>query len=139
MQTYYCNSIATYLICFKLLRRQNRWKKRGLAIVPTKYGVAFGRTFLNQSGALVNVYTDGSVLVTHGGMEMGQGLHTNMMQVAARCLDVPVEKVHILETTTQIVPNTSPTAASVSCDLNGMAIKVPVTHILSGSDLAVML
>ncbi len=59
----------------------NRWCKRGVSLVPTKYGIAFGVRFLNQGGALLHVYTDGSVLLTHGGMEMGQGLHTKMVQV----------------------------------------------------------
>ncbi|XP_042188827.1 xanthine dehydrogenase/oxidase isoform X2 [Callorhinchus milii] len=102
--------------------RQHRWKKRGLAIIPTKFGVSFGASFLNQAGALVLIYTDGSVLVTHGGTEMGQGLHTKMVQVASRVLGIPVCKIHISETSTNTVPNTSPTAASVSSDLNGMAI-----------------
>ena len=70
--------------------RSNKWKKRGLAISPTKYGVAFGISFLNQAGALLHVYTDGSVLLSHGGMEMGQGLHTKMIQV---CVNVS----HLLE------------------------------------------
>ena len=104
--------------------RCNRWKKRGLAVIPTKYGVAFGLILLNQGGALLHVYTDGSVLLTHGGMEMGQGLHTKMVQVCARCLGVPPERVHISETCTNTVPNASPTAASSSSDLYGMAVKV---------------
>lgn len=61
--------------------RCNKWKKRGLAIIPNKYCLAFGIKFLNQGGALLHVYTDGSILLTHGGMEMGQGLHTKMAQV----------------------------------------------------------
>ena len=73
-----------YLYMSQLLSscRSSRWKKRGIAINPTKYGVAFGRPFLNKGGALLHVYTDGSVLLTHGGMEMGQGLHTKMVQVS---------------------------------------------------------
>jgi xanthine dehydrogenase/oxidase len=67
---------------------------------------------------------DGSVLVSHGGTEMGQGLHTKMVQVAATALDIPIEFIHISETSTAAVPNTSPTAASVSSDLNGMAVMV---------------
>jgi xanthine dehydrogenase/oxidase len=67
---------------------------------------------------------DGSVLVSHGGTEMGQGLHTKMVQVAAKALDIPIEFIHISETNTAAVPNTSPTAASVSSDLNGMAVMV---------------
>ncbi|KAM4772306.1 xanthine dehydrogenase/oxidase [Rhinophrynus dorsalis] len=102
--------------------RQNRWKKRGIAIIPTKFGISFTVTFLNQGGALIHVYTDGSVLLTHGGTEMGQGLHTKMVQVASKALGIPTSKIYISETSTHTVPNTSPTAASVSSDLNGMAI-----------------
>uniref|UniRef100_A0A452RIK0 Xanthine dehydrogenase n=1 Tax=Ursus americanus TaxID=9643 RepID=A0A452RIK0_URSAM len=101
---------------------ENCWKKRGLCIIPTKFGISFGIPFLNQSGALIHVYTDGSVLLTHGGMEMGQGLHTKMIQVASRALKIPISKIYISETSTNTVPNTSPTAASVSTDLNGQAV-----------------
>ncbi|KAF2076171.1 hypothetical protein CYY_002524 [Polysphondylium violaceum] len=100
----------------------NRWKKRGIAIIPTKFGMSFTIKALNQAGALVHVYTDGSVLVTHGGTEMGQGLHTKMVQIAARALNVPLENVFIAETATDKVANTTPTAASVSSDMNGMAV-----------------
>ncbi|XP_056226642.1 xanthine dehydrogenase/oxidase [Seriola aureovittata] len=106
-----------------LYNRQNRWTKRGLAIVPTKFGISFTAVFLNQAGALVHIYTDGSVLLTHGGTEMGQGLHTKMVQVASRVLGVPSSKIHISETSTNTVPNTSPTAASASSDLNGAAVQ----------------
>nr|DBA27333.1 TPA: hypothetical protein GDO54_011493 [Pyxicephalus adspersus] len=102
--------------------RQHRWKKRGIAIIPTKFGISFTLPLLNQAGALIHVYIDGSVLLTHGGTEMGQGLHTKMVQVASRALEIPISKIHISETSTNTVPNTSPTAASVSSDLNGMAI-----------------
>ncbi|KAH0622641.1 hypothetical protein JD844_025123 [Phrynosoma platyrhinos] len=102
--------------------RQNRWKKRGMAIIPTKFGISFTIPFLNQAGALVHVYTDGTVLLTHGGTEMGQGLHTKMIQVASRTLGIPTSKIYISETSTNTVPNTSPTAASVSADINGMAV-----------------
>ncbi|XP_073194775.1 xanthine dehydrogenase/oxidase isoform X4 [Lepidochelys kempii] len=102
--------------------RQNRWKKRGIAIIPTKFGISFTLSFLNQAGALVHVYTDGSVLLTHGGTEMGQGLHTKMIQVASRTLGIPTTSIHLSETSTNTVPNTSATAASVSTDLNGMAV-----------------
>lgn len=100
----------------------NRYKKRGIAMVPTKFGIAFTALFLNQAGALVHIYKDGSVLLTHGGTEMGQGLHTKMIQVASRALGVPVEDIFISETSTDKVPNTSPTAASVGSDINGMAV-----------------
>ncbi|CAH2255899.1 xanthine dehydrogenase oxidase [Pelobates cultripes] len=102
--------------------RQHRWKKRGIAITPTMFGISFTLTLLNQAGALVHVYTDGSVLLTHGGTEMGQGLHTKMIQVASKTLKIPTSKVFISETSTNTVPNTSPTAASASSDLNGMAV-----------------
>ncbi|KAJ8291157.1 hypothetical protein GJAV_G00022040 [Gymnothorax javanicus] len=102
--------------------RLNRWKKRGISIIPTKFGISFTAFFLNQAGALVHIYTDGSVLLTHGGTEMGQGLHTKMVQVASRTLGIPTSKIHITETSTNTVPNTSPTAASASSDLNGMAV-----------------
>ncbi|XP_043531354.1 xanthine dehydrogenase/oxidase [Chiloscyllium plagiosum] len=102
--------------------RQHCWKKRGLAIIPTKFGISFNAIFLNQAGALVHIYTDGSVLLTHGGVEMGQGLHTKMVQVASKALGIPVSRIHISETSTNTVPNTSATAASVGSDLNGMAI-----------------
>uniref|UniRef100_A0A4W6FUF9 Xanthine dehydrogenase/oxidase n=1 Tax=Lates calcarifer TaxID=8187 RepID=A0A4W6FUF9_LATCA len=101
-----------------LYNRQNRWTKRGLAIVPTKFGISF-----TAAGALVHIYTDGSVLLTHGGTEMGQGLHTKMVQIASRVLGIPYSKIHISETSTNTVPNTSPTAASASSDLNGAAVQ----------------
>eukprot|EP00066_Takifugu_rubripes_P003798 XP_003966667.1 PREDICTED: xanthine dehydrogenase/oxidase [Takifugu rubripes] len=106
-----------------IYNRQNRWTKRGLAIIPTKFGIAFSALFLNQAGALVHIYTDGSVLLTHGGAEMGQGLHTKMVQVASRVLDIPCSKIHISETSTNTVANTSATSASASSDLNGAAVQ----------------
>lgn len=102
--------------------RVHKYRKRGVALMPTKFGLAFTARFLNQAAALVHVYTDGSVRLSHGGTEMGQGLHTKMIQVAADCLGIPIEMVHISETRTDVVANTSATAASVSSDLNGMAI-----------------
>ena len=102
---------------------QNRWKKRGIAMIPVKFGIAFTAPHLNQSGALVQIYKDGSVLLTHGGTEMGQGLHTKMIQVASQVLKIPHSKIHISETATDKVPNTSPTAASAGSDLNGMAVQ----------------
>ena len=103
--------------------KSHKFKKRGLALVPTKFGISFTALFLNQAGALVHVYHDGSVLVAHGGTEMGQGLHTKMAMIAAYELDIPLENVHISETSTTTVANTSSTAGSVSSDLNGYAIK----------------
>jgi xanthine dehydrogenase large subunit len=97
--------------------------KRGLAITPVKFGISFNFTAFNQGGALVHVYKDGSVLINHGGTEMGQGLHTKMIQVAATALGVPMAAVRLAPTRTDKVPNTSATAASSSADLNGGAIK----------------
>jgi xanthine dehydrogenase large subunit len=97
--------------------------KRGLAITPVKFGISFNFTAYNQAGALVIVYKDGSVLINHGGTEMGQGLHTKMIQVAATALGVPRSSVRLAPTRTDKVPNTSATAASTGADLNGAAIK----------------
>ena len=97
--------------------------KRGLAVTPVKFGIAFNFKAFNQAGALVHVYKDGSVLINHGGTEMGQGLHTKMLQVAATTLRVPLERVRLAPTRTDKVPNTSATAASSGADLNGAAVK----------------
>ena len=99
----------------------NSWVKRGLALAPLKFGISFTLTMMNQAGALVHVYTDGSVRLNHGGTEMGQGLYTKVAQVVAAEFGIPVERVKITATTTDKVPNTSPTAASSGADLNGMA------------------
>ena len=97
--------------------------KRGLAVTPVKFGIAFNFKAFNQAGALVHVYKDGSVLINHGGTEMGQGLHTKMLQVAATTLRVPLERIRLAPTRTDKVPNTSATAASSGADLNGAAVK----------------
>ncbi|HLF20580.1 MAG TPA: xanthine dehydrogenase molybdopterin binding subunit, partial [Bacteroidota bacterium] len=102
---------------------QSEFFKKGLAITPVKFGISFITTFLNQAGALVNVYNDGTILVNHGGTEMGQGLHTKMQQVAAAEFGVRLDKVKVNATNTSKVPNTSATAASAGADLNGMAVK----------------
>ncbi|KAL2135924.1 hypothetical protein VTI74DRAFT_6307 [Chaetomium olivicolor] len=100
----------------------HKWRKRGLALIPTKFGISFTALWFNQAGALVHIYHDGSVLVAHGGTEMGQGLHTKMTMIAAQALGVPMEDVYISETATNTVANASATAASASSDLNGYAI-----------------
>ncbi|HEY4177920.1 MAG TPA: xanthine dehydrogenase molybdopterin binding subunit [Kofleriaceae bacterium] len=97
--------------------------KRGLAITPVKFGISFTASFLNQAGALVLIYRDGSVQVNHGGTEMGQGLSTKMRGVAMRELGVSMENVRVMKTRTDKVPNTSATAASSGADLNGAAVK----------------
>ncbi|KAK3297838.1 molybdopterin binding aldehyde oxidase/xanthine dehydrogenase [Chaetomium fimeti] len=101
---------------------EHKWRKRGLDIIPTKFGISFTALWFNQAGALVHIYHDGSVLVAHGGTEMGQGLHTKMTMIAAQALNVPMEDVYISETATNTVANASATAASASSDLNGYAI-----------------
>jgi xanthine dehydrogenase large subunit len=105
--------------------------KRGLAITPVKFGISFNFTAFNQGGALVHVYKDGSVLINHGGTEMGQGLHTKMLQVAATALGLPLEKVRLAPTRTDKVPNTSATAASSGADLNGGAVKDACEQIMT--------
>lgn len=119
----------------------HKWRKRGLvswyilillgglrlmgdakAIIPTKFGISFTALWFNQAGALVHIYHDGSILVAHGGTEMGQGLHTKMTMIAAEALKVPLDNVFISETATNTVANASATAASASSDLNGYAI-----------------
>jgi xanthine dehydrogenase/oxidase len=102
--------------------KTHKWNKRGLALIPTKFGISFTALFLNQAGALVHIYHDGSILVAHGGTEMGQGLHTKMTMIAAEALQVPQDDVFISETATNTVANASSTAASASSDLNGYAI-----------------
>ena len=104
-----------------VFNKAHRWTKRGMATIPTMYGINFPVKYLNQAGAQVLVYCDGSVLVSHAGTEMGQGLHTKCIQVAAQVFGIPVADVHIAETASDRVHNTSPTAASVGSDLNGMA------------------
>ncbi|KAK3899601.1 Molybdopterin-binding domain of aldehyde dehydrogenase-domain-containing protein [Staphylotrichum tortipilum] len=101
---------------------EHKWRKRGLSLIPTKFGISFTALWFNQAGALVHIYHDGSVLVAHGGTEMGQGLHTKMTMIAAQSLGVPMEDVFISETATNTVANASATAASASSDLNGYAI-----------------
>ncbi|MEU6114478.1 xanthine dehydrogenase molybdopterin binding subunit [Streptomyces sp. NPDC047117] len=97
--------------------------KRALALTGIKFGISFNLTAFNQGGALVLIYKDGSVLINHGGTEMGQGLHTKMLQVAATTLGIPLHKVRLAPTRTDKVPNTSATAASAGADLNGGAVK----------------
>lgn len=95
--------------------------KKGLALTPVKFGISFTASFLNQAGALVLVYTDGSIQLNHGGTEMGQGLNTKVAQVVAEVFQVPLSQIQITATDTGKVPNTSPTAASSGADLNGKA------------------
>ncbi|HSQ65918.1 MAG TPA: xanthine dehydrogenase molybdopterin binding subunit [Polyangiaceae bacterium] len=98
-------------------------KKRGIAMTPVKFGISFTASFLNQAGALVLLYRDGTAQINHGGTEMGQGLYTKMRGVAMRELGLPAEAVRVMKTRTDKVPNTSATAASSGADLNGAAVK----------------
>jgi xanthine dehydrogenase/oxidase len=103
---------------------EHKWRKRGISMIPTKFGLSFATALhLNQAGASVKIYADGSVLLHHGGTEMGQGLYTKMCQVAAQELNVPVDAIFTQDTTTYQIANASPTAASSGSDLNGMAVK----------------
>ena len=101
--------------------RHSRIIKRGIALTPVKFGISFTKTEYNQAGALVHVYTDGSIHLNHGGTEMGQGLYTKVAQVVADEFQVDLDRIKVTATTTAKVPNTSATAASSGSDLNGMA------------------
>lgn len=103
--------------------RKHAFTKRGLALVPVKFGISFNESFLNQAGALINVYKDGSVLLHHAGTEMGQGLHDKMRIVVHRELGVPLEHIRVYNTTTSVIPNTTSTAASTGTDFGGAALK----------------
>jgi xanthine dehydrogenase large subunit len=96
--------------------------KRGIAITPAKFGISFTATFYNQGGALVLIYRDGTVQVNHGGTEMGQGLFTKIRQIAADTLRIDADRIRLMPTRTDKVPNTSATAASAGTDLNGAAV-----------------
>jgi xanthine dehydrogenase large subunit len=103
--------------------------KRGLAITPVKFGISFTATLFNQAGALVHVYTDGSVQVNHGGTEMGQGLHTKVAQIVADELGIAFERVLCSASDTSKIPNASATAASAGTDLNGRAAQFAARHV----------
>jgi xanthine dehydrogenase large subunit len=103
--------------------------KRGLALTPVKFGISFTATLFNQAGALVHVYTDGSVQVNHGGTEMGQGLHTKVAQIVADELGIPFERVLATASDTSKVANASATAASAGTDLNGRAAQFAARHV----------
>ena len=127
---------------------KSRYVKRGIGFMPVKFGISFTNTMLNQAGALVLVYTDGSVAINHGGAEMGQGLHTKMVAIAAHDLGIKPEKIRLMNTRTDKVPNASATAASSGTDLNGAAIhnaceqitarlrKVAAKHLNLADDMA---
>ncbi len=99
----------------------NQWLKKGIALTPVKFGISFTALHLNQAGALVNIYVDGSIQLNHGGTEMGQGLNIKVAQVVAEEFQIDIDHIRITATSTAKVPNTSATAASAGSDLNGMA------------------
>ncbi len=103
--------------------------KKGLALTPVKFGISFTTSFLNQAGALIHVYTDGSVHLNHGGTEMGQGLFTKVAQIVAEVFQIDIDKIKITATTTGKVPNTSATAASSGTDMNGAAAQIAAKKI----------
>jgi xanthine dehydrogenase large subunit len=113
----------------ELFNNNNEFVKKGLALTPVKFGISFTASFLNQAGALVHVYKDGTIQVNHGGTEMGQGLHAKMQSVAAAEMGVSPIYIKVTPTNTSKVPNTSATAASTGSDLNGQAVKDAVTKI----------
>jgi len=115
----------------KAFNETNAVLKKGLALTPVKFGISFTLKHLNQAGALVHLYTDGSVHLNHGGTEMGQGLYQKVAQVVAEEFGVTMDKVAITATNTSKVPNTGPTAASSGTDLNAMAAKLAAQEIKS--------
>ncbi len=118
----------------------NQFNKRGMAMTPVKFGISFTTSFLNQAGSLVNIYKDGSVQVNHGGTEMGQGLHTKILQISSSELGIDPKFIKVTSTNTSKVPNTSATAASSGSDLNGMAVKIAIGKLKSRlADIALML
>ncbi|XP_063788991.1 aldehyde oxidase-like [Pseudophryne corroboree] len=122
-----CMEKASYnnrRLAIEEFNKQSYWKKKGLAIIPMKFPIGSIVKFFGQAAALVHVYLDGSVLVSHGGVEMGQGVHTKIMQIASRELEIPISDVHVCETNTSAVPNTMPSGGSLGTDVNGMAVKI---------------
>uniref|UniRef100_A0A8D1TXS8 Aldehyde oxidase 1 n=1 Tax=Sus scrofa TaxID=9823 RepID=A0A8D1TXS8_PIG len=117
-----CMAMSSYALrrtAVEKFNSENYWKKKGLAVVPLKYPVGTGSLAMGQAAALVHIYLDGSVLVTHGGIEMGQGVHT----VASRELRMPLSNIHLRGTSTETIPNANISGGSVVADLNGLAVK----------------
>src|SRR5262249_18543541 len=100
---------------------KSRTHARGVALTPVKFGISFTRRTLNQAGALVNIYRDGTIQASTGGTGEGQGLNTKIAQIVADAFALPIESVRVMPASTEKIPNTSPTAASASTDLNGTA------------------
>ncbi len=111
--------------------RTNDVFKKGIALTPVKFGISFTTTFLNQAGALIHIYADGSVHLNHGGTEMGQGLFIKVAQIVAEALQIDIDRIKITATNRGKVPNTSATAASSGTDMNGMAAKIAAEKLKS--------
>lgn len=109
---------------------QHPYSKRGVALMPICFGISFTKTSMNQARALVHIYTDGSVAISTGAVEMGQGVNTKIAQVAAQTLSLPVEKIKVHSTNTLRIANTSPSAASATADLNGKATQMACNQLL---------
>jgi len=122
----------------KKFNSKSKYLKKGIAITPVKFGISFTTTHLNQAGALVHIYTDGSVHLNHGGVEMGQGTNTKIAQLVANELGLPFEKIKISSTNTSKVPNTSASAASSTTDLNGAAALDAVSKIKKNLEKFIM-
>ena len=109
---------------------ENKLYKKGLAIMPICFGISFTKTFMNQARALVHIYTDGTVNVSTGAVEMGQGVNTKILQVVAQTFSIDTSKVKVLTTSTYRIANTSPSAASATADLNGKATQIACNELL---------
>ncbi|KAM9037159.1 aldehyde oxidase [Sarcophilus harrisii] len=121
-----CMEISSYYARKAMIEdfnKKNYWKKKGIALIPMKFPIGLGSLAAGQAAALVHVYLDGSVLVTHCGIEMGQGVHTKMIQVVSRELGMPMDNIHLRGTSTETVPNANASGGSVVADLNGMALQ----------------
>ncbi|CAH2306016.1 aldehyde oxidase-like [Pelobates cultripes] len=117
------SSYQSRRLAIEEFNKNNYWKKKGMAIIPMKFPIETAAKFFGQASALVHIYKDGTVLVTHGGVEMGQGVHTKIMQIASRELQIPLSYIHFCETSTSTVPNTIVSGGSLGTDVNGMAVK----------------
>src|SRR5688572_19552406 len=110
--------------------KQNKLFKKGMALMPICFGISFTKTLMNQARSLVHVYTDGSVGISTGAVEMGQGVNTKIAQVAAHVFSIDAGKIKINSTNTWRIANTSPSAASATADLNGKAAEMACLAIL---------
>ncbi|XP_068926204.1 aldehyde oxidase-like [Petaurus breviceps papuanus] len=121
-----CMEISSYYARKAMVEdfnKKNYWKKKGIALIPMKFPVGLCSIAAGQAAALVHIYLDGSVLVTHCGIELGQGVHTKMIQVVSRELGMPMENIHLRGTSTETVPNANVSGGSVVADVNGMALQ----------------